>query len=537
MKRFGVGCAAAIAILAAAVTPGCQKKSESGASRNSDLSNFNATGLPIVKEKESFTILVDENRKVEDKKVLLDKFESETNVHLDPLLFPYASAVERKNILISSGDYPDVIGGWILNDNDIMTMGVKEGVFIPLEELFEKYAPNIMEALNEKGVREAMTLPDGHIYSPPYPIAEPTVTFNPWINEAWLKQVGLPMPETTEDLKNVLIAFRDNISTRDGQRIIPFSGDPVNMNLGQFAGWWGQPAAIGNRNGGGLAIINGELEITINRNEFKEMIKYSADLYKERLIDPELFTQDQATWKAKGRLGLYGVCVAYGPGDFENALNADVTKPRYNSVTLPVLHAPGVTKPVYRRNGFGMTIFRTQLVITDKAKNPETIVRWIDYIYDPVHSAECQWGLEGVSIEKGPDGEIHEIDRTGWSQEKEDEWTYGIFWFASLPKYLRGGNLLPPIGRAPEYKYNDVTDAMYEPFLEPEPAPQLWIAAADGQRAADLTTAIENYVKQKMAEWVSGQASVDAEWDAYVAQLDKLGIQELLAIKRKAMKR
>jgi putative aldouronate transport system substrate-binding protein len=321
-----------------------------------------------------------------------------------------------------------------------------------------------------------------------------------------------------------------------GQKIIPFSGDPVNMNLGQFAGWFGQPAAIGNRNGGGVAVVNGQLEITITRNEYRQFIKYFADLAKEGLIDPELFTQDQATWKAKGKMGLYGVSIAYGPGDFENELHTDVTNPRFSYTAVPVLKGPGVTKPIYRRNGYGMTIFRTQFAITDKANNPEVIVKWLDYVYDKVHSAEAQWGKLGVSVEE-VNGKMHEIDRTNWSQSLKETWSWGNFWFGSLPKYLRDGKIYPPANRAPEYNYNDLVDALYEPYLEQTPAPQLWIAGTDAQRVADITTAIESYVRQKQAEWITGQANIDAEWDAYLAQLNRLGIDELLKIKRAAMVR
>jgi hypothetical protein len=45
-----------------------------------------------------------------------------------------------------------------------------------------------------------------------------------------------------------------------------------------------------------------------------------------------------------------------------------------------------------------------------------------------------------------------------------------------------------------------------------------------------------SYVDQKEAEWVSGQANIDAEWDAYVAQLNRLGLPELTTLIRNAAK-
>jgi putative aldouronate transport system substrate-binding protein len=66
--------------------------------------------------------------------------------------------------------------------------------------------------------------------------------------------------------------------------------------------------------------------------------------------------------------------------------------------------------------------------------------------------------------------------------------------------------------------------------------PQLWMTEANARKAADLQTAISDYVVQKQAEWVSGQADIDREWDAYITQLNRLGLQELLRLKREAVK-
>lgn len=41
-----------------------------------------------------------------------------------------------------------------LSDNAILTYGVNQGVFIPLEDYFEKYCPNISAILDLPGVRE-----------------------------------------------------------------------------------------------------------------------------------------------------------------------------------------------------------------------------------------------------------------------------------------------------------------------------------------------------------------------------------------------
>ena len=118
---------------------------------------------------------------------MMDELKKQTNVDVELRLFPYETATERLNLDLNSGDYADVIAGWTLSDNLILNYGVNQGVFVPLEEYFEKSCPKITEILNLKGVREKMTAPDGHIYSIPYVVEDDLVGYTPYINGQWLE--------------------------------------------------------------------------------------------------------------------------------------------------------------------------------------------------------------------------------------------------------------------------------------------------------------------------------------------------------------
>jgi putative aldouronate transport system substrate-binding protein len=522
--------------------------------RTDDPNNFNPVGTwPAVKQKAAFTMLVDvDGNKINNANdmVIVKEFEEKTNIQAQMNNFPYATGIERKNIMIATGDYPDVIAGWLVSANEVMTWS-SEGIIIPLENLIDQYTVNIKTVLDLPGVRQSMTLPDGHIYSPPYPTGEPKVTYGPWINTVWLEQLGLQMPTTTDELKQVLIAFRDRIPPVNGQKIIPFAAEPDNFSVGDLAGWFGVNASRRGANVGGFAIINSKIENTLTAPEYKAAIKYFADLYKEGLVDPELFTQEKAMYTAKNNLRIYGVMWDYGPYGWKaQELPAGWTQgdKKNDFDPLPVLKAPGVSKPVWRRNCYGITLFRNQFVITDKAKNPITILRWLDYVYSQDASPATDRGPLGIRWEKIGDRTYREIytqvGQNGWTQADEDKYSWGNVFPPPLPKFHRNNTgvpenlrteILPPAGMRKEYKDNDVMDALYEPYLD-ERIPDLWLTQDVAKRRADLQTAITNYVDQKEAEWVSGQADIDAEWDAYVAQLNRLGLQELITLVRNAAK-
>lgn len=495
------------------------------------LAAFHESGLPIVDETFTFSLLVDDNGLAEDK-LMYPILEQETNVHVNLILYPYETALEKLGILLNSGDYPEVIGGWLLGKKDILELGMGEGVFIPLEELFAQYAPNVMQTLETEGVREAFTLPDGHIYTLPYVIGEPLVTFMPWINQVWLDRLGLAMPTTPEEFKEVLVAFRDQDANGNGDPSdeIPFSSDPNNMILGALAGWYGVDASH-QSDYPYFAMVDGDIQFSANTDEFKTFIEYFADLYKEGLVDPELFTQDLAMWKSKGQQNLYGSSIAYGPGDFYDD-NEDKT----NDFThLPVLK--GCDAPIFHRNSYGVTFFRTQVVLTDKcdAEAAAIIVRWFDNTFTEDNSAQLQWGPLGIALEKVEDGVYREADRTDWTDEQKEIYGWGNYYTQSLPKFMRDMVLLPAEGSEPTVSNKDIADEAYAPYLN-ETFAKVWSTdEADIDRSAILTKDIEGYVKSKIAQWISGEADVTAEWDQYKAQLEAYGLSELTEINRRAL--
>ena len=493
--------------------------------------NLYLEGVPLVKETETFSVLIDDGGDVEKVKdrPMLKLLSEQTNVDVDWQIFPYEVAVERKNLLLNSGDYPDVIAGWLLGTSDMVKCGSKEKIFIPLDELFDKYAPKITEVLNMNNIRADMTLPDGHIYNPPYPIPEPQLIHGPWINKVWLDNLNLEMPTTMDELYDVMVAFRDNDPNGNGrQDEIPFSS-----RMDHFYKWFsffGYPSSED-----GLWMVDGKPTYTSNMDYYKEAIKYFHRLYEDGLMDPELFTQDSATYNNKGKAedAVYGVCILYYPGDITPGVGEDGLNIRGDDyVPLPPLTSSTTDNPMWQRGSTGLTLFRTQWAITDNAKNPATIVRWLDNLYQTENSTQAWYGVFGVTSEFNADGVLEKLpktDVTGASDYSE--------WIGSMPKYVdiqTWNNIIRSPADQQSQDSNDALDATWaNNMLEMNPA--TWLSVEDSNAIATIQTDIRNYVQQKRAEWITGSADVDAEWDAYVAQLDNLGLPTLIDVLSKAM--
>ena len=60
------------------------------------------------------------------------------------------------------------------------------------------------------------------------------------------------------------------------------------------------------------------------------------------------------------------------------------------------------------------------------------------------------------------------------------------------------------------------------------------LSADDAIVYADAYTAIQTYVEQMAIKFMTGEASLEKDWDSYLAELDKLGLKDVLSIQQAA---
>ena len=485
-----------------------------------------AEGLPIVDDGDySFSIFVDGSIET-DEPMMWPILKEQTGVDVDLQIYAYEIATEKYSLALGSGDYADCIGGWCLSAKDVLNYGVDMGIFVPLEDYFEQYCPRITEILNLEGVRETMTAPDGHIYSIPYVIEAPEVDFNPYINTRWLENLGLEMPTTTEEFREVLRAFKEQDANGNGDPNdeIPLSGSPENLHLGYMTGYFGMSISKD-----GFTMDGDQLTFGAASEAYKEGIKYLNSLYAEGLIDPELFTQDSATWKGKGAQDLYGVCIMYSSADIMPYAAGET--PDWEG--LPVLKSDYCDSPVWLRNTYGNSVLKNQVVVTDNAEHPEIICRWWDNFFELDNSVMSQNGDFEKVLTKNDDGTYTKANVDEMSEEDQTKYNWGNLWPQSLPKYIPAGFKITEEVEA--YQETPVRDALYEPYLTEHCIPDTWPDLENSEEISELQTAITDYIEQCQAKWIAGQSDIDADWETYKKQLNSLGLERYLELKGAVM--
>ena len=104
-----------------------------------------------------------------NERIIFKRLEKQTNVHIDWTCFVADQFSDKKNLALAQfGNLPDGLFNAGMNDYDLLRYA-KQGIIIPLENLIDKYMPNL-QAVFEKypEYRTMCTAPDGHIYSFPW---------------------------------------------------------------------------------------------------------------------------------------------------------------------------------------------------------------------------------------------------------------------------------------------------------------------------------------------------------------------------------
>jgi len=508
-----------IAFILVGVLVGCSN-SETKKDNNNDNSaaSINEKGFPIVDEEITIEMVGQKNPiQAEWKDMsILQEYEDRTNIHIE-WETPSGDAYEEKfNLLMGSGDYSDAFFGGDISTGDQMKYG-DEDILIPLEDLIDDYAPNFQKLLDEKpDLRRNITTPDGHIYALPTVIDVPRDLTGPklWINKKWIDEANLEMPETVDDLYNILKAFKE----RDADIIPMGSSEADDIKYGLMG-------AFGYLGSNDINVIDDEVIFVPETDNYKEFLKYMNKLYSEGLLDQETFTQDAQQLNAKGqnmRLGMFMDAGAFLKVPEEESGDYVALPPLTSSINDELMWpiSSGVAQGTF--------------AITDKNEHPEATMRWVDYFYSD----------EG-SVFIGTTGGIEDVDWE-WTGEAKEKWKQIEMEGKSLAeanaeRTPAAGSFVPHymskewVHKEDSPLNNNIDNEVVEKYEDHfEVAfPDVYFTKEQRNELSSLKSDIDKYIEQMQGEFIVGKASFD-EWDSYLDRLEKMDLERFKEIHQDA---
>ncbi len=428
------------------------------------------------------------------------------------------------------------------SDSDLLKYA-KQGAIISLEDYIDAYMPNLKAVFDKYPEYRTMCEDEnGHIWALPWieqlgseKTAIQTVGDMSFINKKWLDFLGLEMPTTVDEFEQVLIAFRDNADAIqkefniDGS-IIPMScivndgdQDPAILINGFGEGY-------GDADRGRHIAVTDDLKVICSSTQmgYKDGIAWLHKLYDEGLIDSEAFTQEWSTYVSKGKSGRYGVCFSWDVANIDNL---------EDWVPLPALTAD--TRNITPQNGsFTSGFDRGRCVVTSVAKNPALVCAWLDLMYDPFQSPQNNWGTYGEEDE-------FDIFELGTNDNGEQMLKHAPLGDASPVEVREAECVGGPLAILDEYYGVYVTcpdDAQYRldwikdiytPDMNTKYVyPNVFMSEADTKKLSDLSADVTKCINSHKADWIMN-GFTDADWDAYIEELNSYGLEEYLSIYQK----
>jgi len=474
---------------------------------------YGLTGLPITNFSENHA---------------WNELEARTNIDIE---WTHSNnAAEQFNLSLVSGDWYDSY--WQAPWNGSLDYYIEEEMVLDLTDLIAQYAPNYDSLRRVTNDSYKSTLTDGGrsagFFDSIQSLQTPYV--GPLIRNDWLKKVGKDLPQTYDELYEVLVAFRDEIGADIPLAITPAGIDDwLSAGMGTvYASWFNEE----------FYQVNGEMKFGPITPEFKAYVEMIAKWYAEDLLDPEFYSRGLFD-SISGETGE--MCQEYIGAGRAMYFNIDMAKgmssnPDFELVALPAItNTPGEQVPFVLGGGSVTYMSLNPSVIMTTCENPENLVKWFDYLYSDEGSLLLNYGIEGQSFEFNEDGEPR---LTAMIYDDAD---------LSLNQML---SIWTGSGSGGPWNY-DWTRETTTPKNSPAQlaARDVWLnsTSAEHNTVASLTISEENSdeynsimadvrtcVAENLPRFIIGEKNMTNEWDAFQATLQSMGIETAVAMQQEA---
>lgn len=465
---------------------------------------------------------------------VFQKAEEFTGVHINFLEQSAETNSEKFNLMLVSGDYPDLVNGMdFTGGNDL---AVESDFAVNIADDIADMAPNYQALISsDPSIIKTISTDEGNIvgfYT--FNSEKQGTTEGAWIRGDWLEDLGLENPKTYEQWENVLTAFKNE---KGAEEPLMMPSDMVPS--GNFlASGFGITAAFQAMMGAAYPyyVEDGEVKYGPVEEGYKEYVTLINDWMNKGLIS-KTFIQDNAnpmgdvysTNVATGRTGIFfnGVGMI---GMFQSNLSdADP-----NGKLVACYDARQNEDDVLHNANEDSIVGKMGITITTACENYELAMKWCDFWYTQDGVLLANYGIEGESFEFDEDGmpyitELVTNNPDGLSL-MDTQFMYTTDSVCRINDITKSRSTYTEAGQAAR----DVWDYNRDDANTYPSSAALTADEADEHSA--IYSDINTYLQENIAQFITGAKSMD-QWDAFVEELYNMGIEDCIALKQDAYDR
>lgn len=450
-----------------------------------------------------------------------------TNIYLDYKCVPTEAYNDQFNIVLASGDLPDMFFQGLRQYAGSADQGVDDGLFVNIAE-YTDYCPDYMAALEAYGYENNVKTDSGYMVSF-YSVAknDPTPMTGFVIRQDLLDKLNLSAPETYEEYEAVLRAFKD-----EGV------DEPLTMGyMGACVGDWlcagfglslysHQIMEYANK---GFYQVDNTVHYGFAEESFKDYVKLMNKWYNEGFFSNDFFTENEnftnPDYLAKISGGQTGISLI--DSSYVDTLEEE------GIVTLaPIQDAVQNSGDVTHFSSCKDKEMDATYIISADCENIEAAIMWNNYWFTEEGSMLCNWGVEGETYVIGADGNPEFTDLL---LNNPDGLTL------SQATYIFIGKLGVYDNARDQAMYSDKVKSLPVTWATNKDnaykIPQGTTMTADESSAYNTTFSdINTYVNECLVKFITGDKPL-SELDGFAAELEGLGLNDCIGYWQAALDR
>jgi putative aldouronate transport system substrate-binding protein len=464
------------------------------------------------------------------------EFERRLGIDLEVINGPWGEDASKLNLMMASREYPDIMhinyGGaspWV--------QWIDEDLLLQLDPYVTRAEqPYIYSVINSQTFKSLAQNGEHYVI----PGTHHGGDWNFHIRQDWLDNVGMDMPETPEELYDVLVAFRDD--------------DPDGNGVDDTVGWVGGGGASadlepwspafrafnGATTPGDMDVdANGKVVPLVVGDGTLEALKFMNRLYRENLINTDFINYVDSTdarnlWLYSNKGGA--AWLSAGSVFPDQVARIGVPEAEFNSPD------PAIVAPGHKLNGGGLAWWLL-LAISSSTDYPEKAIETIEYANSREGRELFVMGIEGRHWSNFQNG-LYDLDLDAWSEDYDvsavgKSWPRWWGWFTTTHGYIPAAD--------------------YDTFEEAMAHVEIWANRVDNEaggtfrqavgesvvytvpnvfdvvqitEAQDLIPTLNDIIKPAFLSIMIAEdpADIDGMWNAYVDEMYANGFDEFIDI-------
>ena len=431
---------------------------------------------------------------------------------------------EQFNLIIASGDLPDImVRSWLAFPGG-PEKAIEDGIILRKNDIFRNWGPNISAYFNaHPDFDKQVKTDEGSYYAFYYLRGDDglVLTNGPQFRKDWLDEMGLATPVTLDDWHRILTAFKN----RGVQA--PFSWTQWDrLPFFYTYGEWPRGFRLDN---------NGRVVFSPIQPGYRQTLELMAQWYSEGLLDADFPTLTTAVLNQKmlnNNVGATAHQVGQGMGVWTNTARQTNPSFRLTAVPYPVVNRGDTVNMIYATNhytGSGCA------AITTRARNVELAARFLDWNYTEEGHNLNNFGIEGITYNWV----------NGYPQFTDYIFNHPQGWPPSqafMPYALAAdsGPLIQDIRYFEQYmdlpEQAEALRIWAIPNIFRFMLPPVTPSPTESTEFAQIMQAVNTYVQEMEFRFILGTEPL-TNWNNYVETINRMGINRAVELRQIALDR